>query len=61
MVGDGQPGQPELHGPRDEVVRGRGSVEEREVAVTVQLGVGGMGHATVSGGRVGMIEQMFGS
>ena len=47
VVRDREPGQPELHGPRDEVVRRRRAVEEREVAVAVQLGVGGMGHATV--------------
>ena len=46
VVRDGEAGEAELHGPRDEVVRGRGPVEEREVAVAVQLGVGGMGHAT---------------
>ena len=59
VVRDGEPGQPELHGPRDEVVRGRGPVEEREVAVTVQLGVGGMGHATGLRGAGRRIEQMF--
>ena len=33
VVGDGQPGQPERHGPRDQLVRCRGAVEEREVGV----------------------------
>ncbi len=52
VVGDRQPGEAELDGPRDEIVRCRGPVEEREMAVAVQLGVGGIDHATVSGGRV---------
>ncbi len=47
VVRDREPGQPELHRARDEVVRCRRAVEEREMAVAVQLGVGGMGHATV--------------
>ena len=39
MIGDGQPGQPQLDGPLDQVVRGRGAVEEREVGVAVEFGV----------------------
>ena len=40
VVGDGQPGQPQLDGPLDQVVRGRGPIEEREVGVAVEFGVG---------------------
>ena len=39
VVGDGQPGQPQLDGPLDQVVRRRGAVEEREVRVAVEFGV----------------------
>ena len=59
VVGDRERRHPELDRPRDEVVGRRGAVEEREVAVTVELGVSG--HETVSGGRAQIVEQMFGS
>ncbi len=47
MVGDGQPGQPQLDGPLDQVVRGRGPIEEREVGVAVQFGVGSGCHGSL--------------
>ena len=47
VVGDGQPGQPQLDGPLDQVVRRRGAVEEREVRVAVQFRVRGRGHETL--------------
>ena len=59
VVGDREDGRPELDRPRDEVVGRRGAVEEREVAVAVELGVSG--HERVSGGRAQIVEQMFDS
>ncbi len=47
VVGDGQPGQPQLDGPLDQVVRRRGAVEEREVGVAMQFRVRGRGHETL--------------
>ena len=47
VVGDGQPGQPQLDGPLDQVVRGRGPIEEREVGVAVELGVGSRCHGSL--------------
>ena len=41
VVRDGEPGQPERHRARHQVVGGRRPVEEREVAVRVELGVAG--------------------
>ncbi len=53
MVGDGQPGQPQLDGPLDQVVRGRGPIEEREVGVAVEFGVGSGCHESLrSHGRL---------
>jgi len=40
VVGDRQAGQPELGRPFDELVRGGRPVEEREVRVAVELGIG---------------------
>ena len=39
-VGDGQPGQADRRGPFDQLVRWRGPIEEREIGVGVELGVG---------------------
>ena len=39
VVGDGQPGQAQLDGPFDQVVRRGRAIEEREVGVAVELGV----------------------
>ena len=50
MVGDGQPGQPQLDGPLDEVVGCGRPVEEREVGVAVEFGVRGLRHGSL---RVG--------
>ena len=47
MVGDGQPGQPELDGPLDQLVRRRRPVEEREVGVAVEFGVRGRCHGSL--------------
>ena len=58
VVGDPERRHPELDRPRDEVVGRRGAVQEREVAVAMELGVSG--HETVSGGRAQIVEQMFG-
>ena len=44
MVGDGQAGQPQLHGALHEVVRRRRPIEERKVRVAVELGVRGGCH-----------------
>ena len=44
VVGDGQSGQTELDGPLDQLVRCRGTVEEREVGVAVEFGVRGRCH-----------------
>ena len=40
VIGDGEPGQAQLDGALDELVRGGRAVEEREVRVAVELGVG---------------------
>ena len=40
VIGDGQPGQPELRRPLGHVLDRRGAVQEREVGVAVELGVG---------------------
>ena len=40
VVGDGEAGQAQLDGSLDELVRGRGAVEEREIRMAVELGVG---------------------
>ncbi len=60
VVRDRQPGKPEFHGAGNQLVRGRGSVEEREVRVAVELGV--FGHSwprsTVSAG-LHSIEHAF--
>jgi len=58
VIGDREPGEPKHGRPRDEIVGGGCPVEEREVAVAVQLGVGGWGHGGLRG-WTGMIEQMF--
>ena len=47
MVRDGQPGQPQLDGPLDEVVRRGRPVEEREVGVAMEFGVRGLGHGSL--------------
>ena len=52
------PVKPQLHRPCDEVVRGRCPVQEREVAVAVQLGVRGVCHG-ISGGGSGILEHLF--
>ena len=56
VVRGGQPGQPQLHGPGDQLVRRRGPVEEREVRVGVELGVGDRGRVRhgCSGRRQGV-------
>ena len=53
MVRDGQPGQPQLDGPFDQVVRGRGAIEEREVGVAVEFGVRGRCHGSLRSGAGG--------
>ena len=50
VVRDGQPGQPQLDGPLDQVVRRGRPVEEREVGVAVEFGVRGRCHGSL---RVG--------
>ncbi len=47
VVGDGQPGQPQLDGPFDQIVRCRGAIEEREVGVAVEFGVRGLCHGSL--------------
>ena len=49
MVGDGEAGQPELDGPLDQVVRGRGAVEEREVGVAWSSAYGVVATSIASG------------
>ena len=44
VIRDGQPGQAQLDGPIDQVVRRGRPVEEREVGVAMELGVGDLGH-----------------
>ncbi len=44
VIGDREPGQAQLGRPLHELVRGGGAVEEREVRVAVELGIG---HRTV--------------
>jgi hypothetical protein len=57
VIGDGQSGQAQLHGPGDQLIRRRSAIEEREVGVRVQFGVGDARHeiapvgGRVSGGR----------
>ena len=41
VIGDREAAQPELGRPLGQLVRGRGAVEEREVRVAMELGVGG--------------------
>src|SRR6185369_2680269 len=41
VIGDGEAAQPELGRPLGQLVRGRGAVEEREVRMAMELGVGG--------------------
>ena len=50
VVRDGQPGQPQLDGPLDEVVRCRGTVEEREIGVAMEFGVRGWCHVVLRSG-----------
>ena len=50
VVRDGQPGQPQLDGPLDQVVGRRGPVEEREVGVAVEFGVRGRCHGSLRSG-----------
>ena len=47
VVRDGQPGQPQLDGPLDQVVRCRRAIEEREVGVAVEFGVRGRCHGSL--------------
>ena len=62
VIGDGQPGEPQLDRSIDELVgRGR-AVEEREVGVAVELGVTELSHESPGPtGRLGphSIEQTF--
>ena len=62
-VGDGQPGQPDRRGPLDQLVRWRGPIEEREIGVGVELGVGDGGHVISGRGPAcrgpASIEQTF--
>ena len=54
VVGDGEAAEAKLEGPLDEVLDRRRTVEEREVGVAVELGVGRLGHGWVpisGGGR----------
>ncbi len=44
MIGDREARQPQLHGLFDQLFRRRGAVEEREIGVAVEFGVGGQGH-----------------
>ena len=62
-VRDGQPGQAQLHGPIDQLVRGRGAVEEREIGMRVEFGVRGARHrgrsvGSVEGGLISL-EHLF--
>ena len=62
VVGDREPGEAQLGRPLGHVLDGRGPVEEREVGVAVELGVGRSLPVWCSGGgRRGqlVIEQMF--
>jgi hypothetical protein len=45
-VGDGERREAQLDGPRNEVRRGGGTVEEGEAGVRVELGIGRRGHGT---------------
>jgi hypothetical protein len=51
VVRDRQTGEPQFDGALDQLVRRRGAIEEREVSVAVELGVGG--HRRL-GGSVGV-------
>ena len=64
VVGGGQAGQTQLHGPRDQLVRSRGAIEEREVGMRVQLGVRDGRHGSLRSGAgssrgLVSIEQTF--
>ena len=50
VIRDGQPGQPEFDRPFDQVVRGRGTLEEREVGVAVEFGVRDGRHGSLRSG-----------
>ena len=50
VVRDGEPGQPQLDGPIDQVVGRRGAVEEREVGVAMEFGVRGRCHGSLRSG-----------
>ena len=39
VIGDRERGQPELHGARDEHLRKRGAIEQREAGMTVKFRV----------------------
>jgi hypothetical protein len=41
VVGDGQPGQTQFHGALNQLIRSRGTVEERKMGVAVKFCVGG--------------------
>ena len=50
VVRDGQPGQPQLDGPLDQVVRRGCPVEEREIGVAMEFGVRGLCHGSLRSG-----------
>src|SRR5256885_15264394 len=49
VVGDREAAQPQLDCPLDQLIGCRRPVEEREVGMTVEYGVGGRGHGECSG------------
>jgi hypothetical protein len=55
VVGDREAGQPELDRPLDQLIGCRRPVEEREIRVAVEFGVGGRGHGecSASNARIG--------
>jgi hypothetical protein len=59
VICDRQAGQSQLNGTFDQLVRRRGTVEEREVGVAVEFGVGGHWASAVLSLGVPSIERTF--
>jgi hypothetical protein len=52
MIRDGETGQAQLDGSLDQLIRGRRTIEEREVGVAVEFGVWGLNHGSFRSGRL---------